>query len=49
MSEDVISVNNAYNTSHITHTTTSWEEAANFWIEGVLTPVVSLGGLVGKS
>ena len=25
-----------------------WEMFATYWIEGVLTPVVSLGGIIGK-
>ena len=35
-----------YNTTNTS--STSWEMLATFWIEGVLTPVVSLGGLIGK-
>ena len=33
-----------------TTSTSSWEVVATFlfWIEGVLTPLVSLGGLIGK-
>ena len=39
---------NFTNLSIIYIDTPSFEEMATFWIEGVLTPVVSLRGLIGK-
>ena len=39
---------NITNISSIDTSSPSFEEMATFWIEGILTPVVSLGGIVGK-
>ena len=41
--------NSTWDTMNSTDNTPSSASGATFWIEGVLTPLVSIGGLAGKT